>query len=84
MREITVYTTEHCSLCTSAKTLLERRGIAYEEVNLARDPDGRAELERVTGMLSFPQIVIDGESIGGFAELVAADRDGRLNELLAA
>ncbi len=84
MREITVYTTEHCSLCTSAKTLLERRGIAYEEVNLARDPDGRAELERVTGMLSFPQIVIDGESIGGFAELVAADRDGRLNDLLAA
>jgi glutaredoxin 3 len=84
MREITIFTTDHCSLCTSAKTLLERRGIAFEEVNLARDPDGRAELQRITGMLSFPQIVIDGESIGGFAELVAADRDGRLTELLAA
>ena len=84
MREIIVYTTDSCSLCTSAKALLQRRGIAYDEVNLARDPDGRAELQRITGMLSFPQIVIDGESIGGFAELVAADRDGRLTELLAA
>jgi glutaredoxin 3 len=84
MREITVYTTDHCSLCTSAKTLLQRRGFQYQEVNLARDPDGRAELQRITGMFSFPQIVIDGESLGGFAELLAADREGRLSELLAA
>jgi glutaredoxin 3 len=84
MPGITVYTTDHCSLCTSAKTLLERRGIQYQEVNLARDPDGREELQRITGMLSFPQIVIDGESIGGFTELVAADRDGRLTDLRAA
>jgi glutaredoxin 3 len=82
MREITVYTTDHCSLCTSAKSLLQRRGIAYQEVNLARDPDGRAELQRQTGMFSFPQILIEGETIGGFAELLAADRDGRLTELL--
>ena len=84
MPDITVYTTDHCSLCTSAKTLLQRRGIEYQEVNLARDPDGRTELQRITGMLSFPQIVIDGESIGGFTELVSADRDGRLTDLLAA
>jgi glutaredoxin 3 len=84
MKTITVYTTDHCSLCTSAKALLDRRGIGYEEVNLARDPDGRAELQRVTGMFSFPQIVIDGETIGGFAELLSADREGRLGELLAA
>jgi glutaredoxin 3 len=84
MKSVTVYTTDHCSLCTSAKRLLERRGIGYEEVNLARDPDGRAELQRVTGMYSFPQIVIDGETIGGFAELLAADRNGRLGDLLAA
>ena len=84
MREIIVYTTDRCSLCTSAKALLERRGIQYEEVNLARDPDGRAELQRVTGMFSFPQIMIEGQTIGGFAELLAADREGRLGELLAA
>jgi glutaredoxin 3 len=84
MPVIKVYTTDHCSLCTSAKTLLERRGIEYQEINLARDPDGRAQLQRITGMLSFPQIMIGDETIGGFTELVTADRDGRLTELLAA
>jgi glutaredoxin 3 len=68
----------------SAKTLLGRRGIEYEEINLARDPDGRAKLEQRTGMYTFPQIVIGDETIGGFDELVAADRAGRLRELTAA
>jgi glutaredoxin 3 len=79
-----VYTTEACPLCVGAKTLLARRGIAYEEINLARDPDGREELVRRTGMVTFPQIVIDGQTLGGFQELRAADRDGRLQQLLAA
>ena len=60
------------------------REIAFEEVNLAKDPDGRAELSELTGMFTFPQIVIDGETLGGFDELLAADRAGRLGELLAA
>ena len=84
MKNVIVYTTDHCSLCTSAKTLLARRGVDYEEVNLARDPDGRAHLSRVTGMFTFPQILVDGEPIGGFTELLAADRAGRLTDLLAA
>ena len=84
MKSITVYTTDHCSLCVSAKTLLQRRGIEYDEINLARDPDGRTELSRLTGMITFPQIVIDGEPVGGFTELLAADRAGRLTQLLAA
>jgi glutaredoxin 3 len=84
MRPVTVYTTDRCSLCISAKALLERRGIGFEEVNLARDPDGRARLSNVTGMITFPQIVIGEETVGGFAELLAADREGRLTELLAA
>jgi glutaredoxin 3 len=81
---VTVYTTDHCSLCLSAKKLLERRGIAYEEINLARDADSRARLSSITGMFTFPQIVIGDQTIGGFAELLAADREGRLGELLAA
>jgi glutaredoxin 3 len=83
MSSVTVYTTEHCSLCTSAKALLERRGVVYEEVNLARDADGRRKLSSVTGMFTFPQIVIGDQAIGGFAQLLAADREGRLGELLA-
>jgi glutaredoxin 3 len=84
MTFVTLYTTDACPLCTGAKTLLARRGIPYEEINLARDPDGRQELARRTGMITFPQIVIAGETIGGFQELRAADRDGRLKQLLAA
>lgn len=81
---VTVYTTENCSRCVSAKTLLGRRGIAYEEINLAKDPDGRAQLQERTGMVTFPQIVIGGETLGGFDDLLAADRAGRLKELTAA
>jgi glutaredoxin 3 len=84
MRPVIVYTTDGCPLCGSAKTLLTRRNIDYEEINLARDPDGRAQLSARTGMYTFPQIVIDGQSIGGFRELLDADREGRLTQLLAA
>ena len=81
MKKITLYSTDACSFCTRAKALLDARGLEYEELNLSRDPDGRAELARRTGMLSFPQILVDDEVIGGFMELVAADRSGRLREL---
>jgi glutaredoxin 3 len=84
MKPVTVYTTEYCQYCKSAKTLLDRREITYQEINLARDPDGRAELSKITGMHTFPQIVIDGEPLGGFNELLAADRAGRLRDLIAA
>ena len=79
--KIVIYSTDRCSFCVRAKALLQARGLEFEEINLERDPDGRAELADRTGMLSFPQILVDGELIGGFMELAAADRDGRLREL---
>jgi glutaredoxin 3 len=84
MAKITVYSTDACSFCMRAKALLDARGLAYEEINLERDPDGRTELAQRTGMMSFPQIIIGEELVGGFTELVAADRSGQLAELLAA
>ena len=84
LKPVTVYTTDMCPYCRSAKALLDKRGVAYEEINLARDPDGRSTLAELTGMITFPQIVIDGETLGGFQELLAADRAGTLSELLAA
>jgi glutaredoxin 3 len=84
MKPVTVYTTDFCPYCRSAKALLDRRGVAYQEINLARDPDSRRELAELTGMVTFPQIVIGEEPIGGFEQLLAADRAGRLTELLAA
>jgi glutaredoxin 3 len=84
MRTVTLYTTTMCRYCESAKALLGKRGIAYEEIDLARDPDSRQNLIAITGMATFPQILIDGQSIGGFMELRDADRSGRLSQLLAA
>ena len=84
MKTVILYTTDNCSKCAGAKMLLGKRDISYEEINLSRDPDGRAKLAELTGMVTFPQIVIGDEPIGGFDQLLAADRAGRLSELLAA
>ena len=84
MSQITVYTTEPCGYCRVAKALLAKRDVPYEEINLAKDPEGRAELVRLTGMMTFPQVVIDDESIGGYQELVAFDKAGKLTEFAAA
>lgn len=84
MKPVTLYTTDFCPYCRSAKALLDKRGVAYEEINLARDADARNKLQQITGMVTFPQIVIGEQPIGGFDQLLAADRAGRLPELLAA
>jgi glutaredoxin 3 len=84
MAKITLYTTDVCPYCVRAKQLLLKRELAFEEINLARDPDGRAKLVALTGMMTFPQIVIDGQPLGGYDQLAAADRSGALAELTAA
>ena len=83
MSPVTVYTTDRCGLCVGAKELLEQRGIEYREVNLSRDPDGRDQLQHLTGMFTFPQIMIGERPVGGFKELLDADREGRLEQLLS-
>ena len=81
---ITMYTTDPCGFCRQAKALLAARGVVYQEINLAKDPEGRAALVARTGQMTFPQIVVGERSIGGFRELLEADRDGSLQSLLAA
>ena len=81
---IVVYTTEHCSYCQRAKTLLSRRGLAFTEIVLGKDPAGVRELVGRTGRMSFPQIMIGNEIIGGFDELQAADLSGHLADVAAA
>lgn len=82
--QITVYTTTPCPYCVQVKRLLDSKGLRYEEINLARDPEGRMELVKLTGMMTFPQVIIDGRLVGGFTETQAAAQSGRLDELLAA
>lgn len=73
-----LFSTDSCSFCVSAKSLLAKRGVEFEEVNLAEDPELQAELTMVTGLTSFPQIIVDGETLGGLNELRAADKNGTL------
>ncbi len=76
-----MYSTEPCPFCSQAKALLQRRGLEFEEINLSKDPEGRAELAARTGMMTFPQVFVGDELIGGFTELQEADASGRLAEL---
>ena len=83
-KNVTVYTTDPCSFCSRVKQLLDTRGVEYTEINMARDAAGRQELVQRTGMMSFPQVVIGDQLIGGFQETLAADQSGELRQLLAA
>jgi glutaredoxin 3 len=79
MSRITVYTTEPCGYCARVKGLLRARGLEFAEVNLAKDPEGRRELAARTGMMTFPQVVVDDRLIGGFHETVTAVERGSLS-----
>ena len=81
--EIIVYTTEPCRRCLRAKAIIEAHGLSYREVNLAKDPVGRRELTLRTGHMTFPQVVIDGNPLGGFEELEQAESRGDLRALAA-
>ena len=84
MPNVVVYSSTSCPLCTQAKALLKAREIPFEEINLAMDAEGRVALNEKTGMMTFPQVLVDDELIGGFQELIAADQSGKLAELLGA
>jgi glutaredoxin 3 len=84
MARIVMYTTNWCGFCVRAKALLDSKGLEYDEINLDDDPGFRAKLLELTGGWTVPQILIDDRPIGGYTELWRLDRDGRLDELLAA
>jgi glutaredoxin 3 len=78
-----MYTTAWCGYCTRAKALLEDRGIPYEEISMDGDLEFRRKLLDLTGRWTVPQILVDGQPIGGFTELWQLDREGRLEQLAA-
>jgi glutaredoxin 3 len=82
--QITVYTTEPCSFCARVKGLLRARGLEFSEINLSKDAVGRVELVGRTGMMTFPQVLIGEELLGGYSETLSALESGRLDELLTA
>jgi glutaredoxin 3 len=80
---IQIYTTAWCGYCVRAKALLDAKDLVYEEIRIDEEPAFRGKLLELTGGWTVPQIVIDSQPIGGYTELRALERDGRLDELFA-
>src|SRR4051812_45348992 len=78
MPDVVIYTTTYCGYCDRAKALLDRRSIAYREIDVTNDRALRRQLVEQTRRYTVPQIFIDGQSIGGYVELHALDRRGLL------
>ena len=85
MPQAEIYTTGVCGYCVAAKNFLKSRGCDYSEVRIDREPGKLAEmLERSGGRRTVPQVSVNGAYVGGYDDLVAAERSGRLKELFAA
>jgi glutaredoxin 3 len=84
MRPVTIYTTPFCGYCLAAKRLLAKKGVAFEEVDVAAAPERRAEMvQRAAGRRTVPQVFVGETHLGGFTDIATLDHDGRLDGLLA-
>lgn len=82
MARVEIYTTRYCPYCTAAKSLFAAKGVEFEEKAVDGDHAKRVWLRETTGQRTVPQIFIDGKSFGGFSDVSALDREGRLDPLL--
>lgn len=85
MVDVTIYTRMMCGYCAAAKSLLERKGVAYVEHDASFSPELRQEMiSRANGRYTFPQIFIGEVHVGGSDDLHALEAQGRLDALLGA
>jgi len=85
MPNVTIYTTPFCPYCLMAKRLLKAKGIEFEEINVAGQPELREEMRiKAGGRYTVPQIWIGNTHVGGYDELYDLDGQGKLDALLAA
>jgi glutaredoxin 3 len=83
MAKVEMYTTMWCGYCARARGLLQKKGVAFDDIDVEADGSKRDEMiQRSGGSTSVPQIFIDGVHIGGSDDLVALDRAGKLDPLL--
>jgi len=80
---VTIYSSDLCGFCFRAKRLLESKQVAYEEINVDGNMEKRREMMAITGGRTVPQIIINGQSVGGCDELFALERGNQLDALLA-
>lgn len=84
MAKVTIYTRQFCPYCTRAVALLKEKGAEFNEIDAGMDPKLREEMiERSNGGRTFPQIFVGGQHIGGCDDMVALDRAGKLDPMLA-
>ena len=83
MAKVVIYTTKICPYCVRAKMLLQKKGAAYEEIDVSHDPEQRMKLVEITRQRTVPQIFINDRHIGGCDDLYALERQGALDPLLA-
>jgi glutaredoxin 3 len=84
MPPVEIYTTGYCPYCTAAKSLLKRKGVEFNEIDLGRDYTKREEMiKRSNGRMTVPQIFIGPVHVGGSDDLHALERAGKLDTLLA-
>lgn len=83
MNEVVIFTTRWCPYCVRAKALLDRKGVAYQEIAVDGDAEARQKMVETAGQTSVPQIWISGQHIGGCDELYGLERSGELDSLLA-
>ncbi len=81
--QVTIYSSNLCGFCYRAKRLLDSKQVAYHEINVDGDRERRREMMSLTGGHTVPQIVIDGQPVGGCDELYALERGSQLDALLA-
>lgn len=83
MQDVIVYGTAMCPYCTRARTLLDKKGISYDDIRIDEQPERRGEMEsRTNGRTSVPQIFVGDVHIGGFDDLTELDIDDELDPLL--
>jgi len=80
--KVTVYTTSYCPYCRQAKQLLTRKGVAFEEIDAEGNDQLRTWLVEKTGQQTVPQIFVGERSLGGFSDIDALDRQGKLDPIL--
>ena len=84
MKLVEIYTTQTCPYCHAAKRLLSKKGAAFKEIDVSRDPALRAGMSnRANGRQTVPQIFIGAVHVGGSDDLYALDHEGKLDALLA-
>jgi len=79
-----MYSTGVCPFCQMAERLLRAKGAAIDKIRVDLEPERRVEMMEKTGRRTVPQIYIDERHVGGYEELAALERAGRLDELLRA